>query len=232
MADHPLRPATDRRLGAPLPHQLANPTRADPSAVNLSPPSKARNWHLMILTFERGAYPVLARVSPGYPEPKGTFPRVTHPSATDVLLRPFDLHVLSLPPAFVLSQDQTLRLNETSNLGFSGHAIDEVSPVGTKPPDPEGSKSQAPTSCEFSEKRDRRSLFIGTRPPYGNPQRPHGASPSTLLFLQTKLSKSRKPNPAKHPLRGTRRKTLPTRRGQETARPIDHPIDHLSAATR
>ena len=24
MADHPLRPATDRRLGGPLPHQLAN----------------------------------------------------------------------------------------------------------------------------------------------------------------------------------------------------------------
>ena len=40
------------------------------------------------------------------------FPRVTHPSATPVLLRAFDLHVLSLPPAFVLSQDQTLKLNE------------------------------------------------------------------------------------------------------------------------
>ena len=26
---------------------------------------------------------------------------------------PFDLHVLSTPPAFVLSQDQTLRLEET-----------------------------------------------------------------------------------------------------------------------
>ena len=54
-------------------------------------------------------YPVLARVSPGYSEPKGTFPRVTHPSATLVLLRAFDLHVLSLPPAFALSQDQTLK---------------------------------------------------------------------------------------------------------------------------
>jgi hypothetical protein len=40
------------------------------------------------------------------------FPRVTHPSATNVLLRPFDLHVLSLPPAFALSQDQTLRFDE------------------------------------------------------------------------------------------------------------------------
>ena len=40
--------------------------------------------------------------------------RVTHPSATKLqikqayLVTPFDLHVLSVPPAFVLSQDQTL----------------------------------------------------------------------------------------------------------------------------
>ncbi len=32
VADHPLRPATDRRLGEPLPHQLANPTSAAPKA--------------------------------------------------------------------------------------------------------------------------------------------------------------------------------------------------------
>jgi hypothetical protein len=32
VADHPLRPATDRRLGKPLPHQLANPTSAAPKA--------------------------------------------------------------------------------------------------------------------------------------------------------------------------------------------------------
>ena len=41
-------------------------------------------------------------------------PRVTHPSATNKenrnLLCPFDLHVLSTPPAFILSQDQTLKL--------------------------------------------------------------------------------------------------------------------------
>ena len=43
------------------------------------------------------------------------FPRVTHPSATLVLLRAFDLHVLSLPPAFALSQDQTLKLDEILN---------------------------------------------------------------------------------------------------------------------
>ena len=33
MADHPLRPATDRRLGGPLPRQLANQTQAHPRAV-------------------------------------------------------------------------------------------------------------------------------------------------------------------------------------------------------
>ena len=48
------------------------------------------------------------------------YPRVTHPSATklqndhlvqaphSLLITPFDLHVLSTPPAFILSQDQTL----------------------------------------------------------------------------------------------------------------------------
>ena len=66
-----------------------------PSAINLSP---------------EGTYPVLLPVSRGYSEPKGMFPRVTHPSATRSRRIPFDLHVLGLPPAFVLSQDQTLKL--------------------------------------------------------------------------------------------------------------------------
>ena len=54
------------------------------------------------------AHPVLPLVSKSYPEPIDMFPYITHPSATDVLLHPFNLHVLGLPPAFVLSQDQTL----------------------------------------------------------------------------------------------------------------------------
>src|SRR5205085_10307644 len=37
VAERPLRPATDRRLGRPLPHQPANPTRAPLPAINLSP---------------------------------------------------------------------------------------------------------------------------------------------------------------------------------------------------
>ena len=38
------------------------------------------------------------------------FLAITHPFAT--LLQAYDLHVLGTPPAFVLSQDQTLK-NET-----------------------------------------------------------------------------------------------------------------------
>ena len=38
MAGRPLRPATDCRLGRPLPHQLANPTLAHPIARGLTSP--------------------------------------------------------------------------------------------------------------------------------------------------------------------------------------------------
>ena len=54
----------------------------------------------------------LIRVSPGYAPVKGKlhtrYAPVRHSSAPEGLL-PFDLHVLSLPLAFILSQDQTLR---------------------------------------------------------------------------------------------------------------------------
>ena len=38
MAGRPLRPATDRRLGGPLPHQLANPASAAPITRGLTIP--------------------------------------------------------------------------------------------------------------------------------------------------------------------------------------------------
>ena len=81
MAGHPLRPATDRRLGRPLPHQLANRTWAHPiaRACKQRPP------------FFHRTYAVLARVSPGCPPLRGRFPRITHPSAT--LLAPKDFRV-------------------------------------------------------------------------------------------------------------------------------------------
>ena len=44
------------------------------------------------------------------------FPRVTNPSAAPSRRRALDLHVLGVPPAFVLSQDQTLKLKSCYQL--------------------------------------------------------------------------------------------------------------------
>ena len=48
-------------------------------------------------------------VGPAIPRRWASSSRVTHPFATEPLRVPFDLHVLGTPPAFVLSQDQTLQ---------------------------------------------------------------------------------------------------------------------------
>jgi hypothetical protein len=64
--------------------------------------------------FSRRTYAVLANLSAGYSPPLGRFRSITHPFAArqHVLLHllPLDLHVLGTPPAFNLSQDQTLHL--------------------------------------------------------------------------------------------------------------------------
>ena len=61
---------------------------------------------------ETGKYSVLAPVSEGYPKDWGRLLTCYSPvrrSSTPEEAFPLDLHVLSTPPAFVLSQDQTLR---------------------------------------------------------------------------------------------------------------------------
>ena len=105
------------------------------------------------------------------------FPRVTHPSATPVLLRAFDLHVLSLPPAFVLSQDQTLMFKEffpeiTSSLDevHSNHSLagttetvliqetclPDLALLGTQPTPWDQSRTECP------KRRPRFSFFLFT----------------------------------------------------------------------
>ncbi len=108
LAGHPLRPATRHRLGRPLPHQLPDRTRAPPPATEA--------FH----RYPRGyrSYAGLSSVSRGYTPPEGRL--LTRYSAvcrfsivaeaTDTL----DLHALSAPPAFTLSQDQTLLLEPYS----------------------------------------------------------------------------------------------------------------------
>ena len=102
MAVQPLSPATRLRLGEPLPHQLPDRTQVAPSAH---------------CCFHLSAYGVLATVSRSCPPPQGTSLCFTHPSAAIsskihrslIQKKPLNLHVLSTPPAFILSQDQTLR---------------------------------------------------------------------------------------------------------------------------
>ena len=64
MAVHPLRPATDRRFGGPLPRQLANQTRDHPV-----PPEFFTQKHAPSC-----AYAVLAVISDCYPPVRGRFP--------------------------------------------------------------------------------------------------------------------------------------------------------------
>ena len=71
MADHPLRPATDRRLGGPLPRQLANRTQAHPLPINLSSTPDVRGHYIRY-------YP---RVGTAIPGQGADCLRVTHPFA-------------------------------------------------------------------------------------------------------------------------------------------------------
>ena len=74
VAARPLRPATDRRLGERLPHQLANRPQAQ-----LPAPSK-KSFACRGLPPQ--AHAVLSAISRRYSSLKGRYPCVTHPSAT------------------------------------------------------------------------------------------------------------------------------------------------------
>ena len=113
MADHPLRPATRLSLGRPLPYQLADGPRADPQvqAFMKRPAFTSAPFEAVVLC---GISPPFGRLSPA----RGN---ITHVLLTRAPLyrgrSPFscDLHVLSAPLTFVLSQDQTLQLNLVSS---------------------------------------------------------------------------------------------------------------------
>ena len=105
MADRPLRPATHRCLGEPLPHQQANGPRAHPDA-------EAEASFPTTVLRPRGTF----GISPSFLGLSQSSGQVTHVLLTRSRLGPgpksgssLHLHVLGTPPAFVLSQDQTLR---------------------------------------------------------------------------------------------------------------------------
>ena len=101
VADHPLRPAKHHSHGRPLPHHQTNATQAHLPA----------NAEASFLVTN------LCGISPSFPELSPTKRQVTYVLLTRAPLYSlrrafsFDLHVLGTPPAFVLSQDQTLQAN-------------------------------------------------------------------------------------------------------------------------
>ena len=108
MAVQPLSPATDRRLGGPLPRQLANQTRGHLTAINLWQQNHAISLHHAVLAVVSNRYsPLQGRFLTRYSPVRHLILRI--PAEAFLLKTPFDLHVLGTPPAFVLSQDQTLK---------------------------------------------------------------------------------------------------------------------------
>ena len=115
VAGRPLRPATRHSLGEPLPHQLADRPRTHLEASGLAVP----NFSL----------PTTSGISPAFAELFRTSRQMIHVLRTLAPLLPLniatrqsasDLHVLSTPPAFVLSQNQTLRKQNVSLILLSG----------------------------------------------------------------------------------------------------------------
>ena len=182
MAGRPLRPATDRRLGRPLPYQLANPTSAHPSTRGLATPA-----------FPRRAYAVLANLSTGYSPSLGRFRSIAHPFAArqHVLLRllPLDLHVLGTPPAFNLSQDQTLHLkiaifNQRVSIGPSLDFLRSISGLfGYSVNASKDASTRVPTqiTCKFL---DSTSAAAGRRRGRNYRREPYSVNPciQTLTF--------------------------------------------------
>ena len=119
VAGRPLRPATRLSLGEPLPHQLADRPRA---------PQKAPGYPGF--GFRKMSSLTTCGINSPFGELSPTFRQIAHVLRTRSPLNysgiatkiiPSDLHVLSTPPAFVLSQNQTLRKN--------------LEPVSLLPPD-------------------------------------------------------------------------------------------------
>ena len=105
MGGLPLRTPRHRRLGGPLPHRLANVTRTYQTPHNCF----QSTWMPMSMLWDiRRRF---RRLSPCVRQVVHAL-RTRSPVADNgiaTISLPLDLHVLGLPLAFILSQDQTLR---------------------------------------------------------------------------------------------------------------------------
>jgi hypothetical protein len=143
--DRPLRPGIRRSLGGPLPRQLADRTRTNPPAAACATFTLARLWG----------------INPSFPGLSPTEGHVIHVLLTRAPLcrssiatqtTPCDLHVLNTPPAFVLSQNQTLRKkfggNDPSHL-LTSFSYPKLTLADSRPPGPRAPKRRAAHNSIF-----------------------------------------------------------------------------------
>ena len=91
-----------------MPRQPANQTRAHPAPPELPPPPHAGLRAYAVLAAVSGCCPpVQGRLPTRYSPVRHWAAQASAPKSLS-LRAPFDLHVLGTPPAFILSQDQTL----------------------------------------------------------------------------------------------------------------------------
>ena len=175
----------DRRLGRPLPHQLPNPTRANPKAINLSPPITTKGGHIRYYSKFPWAIPYLWAYSHALLTRPPLDPKVS-----------LDLHVLGLPPAFVLSQDQTLKLKRSRNRVLDvepSHIVLNRSP-GSSLSVPSYRSNPTKTvklTLTSSEPLRAPSEPICVGDPSNEPNRPHISSVTSHVKEQTRQKTNR-----------------------------------------
>ena len=119
-------------------------------------------------------YSVLDPVSQAYPKVQGRSPTCYSPvrhSCTPERALPFDLHVLSTPPAFVLSQDQTLQTKPKK--GHSEKSDSSKTPkTGIKKPPSPNTGSQETAKNNNKQKPPNTLLSSQTTHPLGRATSP------------------------------------------------------------
>ena len=121
-----------------------------------------------------------AAVSRRCPGPRGRFPRVAHPCAAPRARGPgaLDLHVLGAPPAFVLSQDQTLSLVHCCGFPLARRPAPPLAPLprgrtGRSPSVP----AILPTTHDDEKERERRETIPACQSARSDPTTSSPVSP-------------------------------------------------------
>ena len=180
------------------------------------------------------SYPVLDLVSKAYPRVQGRLPTCYSPvrhSSTPERASAFDLHVLSTPPAFVLSQDQTLQQGQKNPKQNSknrnpkkgnpkSQALKRRHAVEFSKNTPEPTGKPAPQNF-IASRRCVKTTLTGPQPhrsPGGHPpatrqqnpechQPPHAQRTKTTTQHIIKTIANARPEPS--PFRADREKTTP-----------------------